>query len=274
MLKKLYKYDWKSVSSLLLVLHAILLVYSLFGHLGVRFLTSFSDSAFLTSGKFDNVISLITGLYIMAYVFFIIGIVIATVVSLAVKIQKSLFSDEGYLTNTLPVSADKILWSKVFIFWTWIAIDIFCVIASVFLLITYKETAPNISKGMGEILKMFVGEYGSSNQAALLSVVFGGIAQYFLYFTSLMLFSMCLGNLFKAHKVLGAVASFFGINFISGILNTILILLIPPLRPFSNTSAPGVGIPSLVFSIIWYVVLSVLFFLGSRYILSKKLNLD
>ena len=38
MLKKLYKYDLKSVSLLLLILHAVLIVYSLVGHIGFSFL--------------------------------------------------------------------------------------------------------------------------------------------------------------------------------------------------------------------------------------------
>mgnify|MGYP000382208617 FL=1 len=37
MLKKLYKYDLKSVSLLLLILHAVLIVYSLVGHIGFFF---------------------------------------------------------------------------------------------------------------------------------------------------------------------------------------------------------------------------------------------
>ena len=37
MLKKLLKYDWKSVSLLLLILHGILLVYTLIGRLGIAF---------------------------------------------------------------------------------------------------------------------------------------------------------------------------------------------------------------------------------------------
>ena len=37
MLKNLLKYDWKSVSLLLLILHGILLVYTLIGRLGIAF---------------------------------------------------------------------------------------------------------------------------------------------------------------------------------------------------------------------------------------------
>ena len=42
MLKKLYKYDWKSVSMLLLVLHGVLLAYSVIGRLAVVIAENFA----------------------------------------------------------------------------------------------------------------------------------------------------------------------------------------------------------------------------------------
>lgn len=51
MLKKLLKYDWKSVSLLLLILHGILLVYTLIGRLGI---------AFGLSGAGDTMVSSVT----------------------------------------------------------------------------------------------------------------------------------------------------------------------------------------------------------------------
>ena len=69
------------------------------------------------------------GLYIFVYVLFIFAIVVATYVYLAIRFQKNLFSDEGYLTHTLPVSPTKLIWSKMLVAWAWIAIDLVCVIA-------------------------------------------------------------------------------------------------------------------------------------------------
>ena len=37
MLKKLYKYEWKSVSLLLLILHGVLLLYTLIGRIAITF---------------------------------------------------------------------------------------------------------------------------------------------------------------------------------------------------------------------------------------------
>lgn len=288
MLKKLYKYDWRSVSMLLLILHGVLLAYSIIGRLSV----AVADNFFSGSGKnFDAQISLSSTLfgmgavlYILIYIVFIVGIILATILYLAVRMQKSLFSDEGYLTNTLPVSSDQLLWSKILIFWTWLLIDFFCVALSVFILISYPEILPDITDGFQLFFGSLLGFQGLDAMTETLTLVLGTIIEYFFYFTSLILFSICLGNLFRTHKTLGAVISFFGINIVQTIIILILIFVLPPLNPVTTEIATdGSEIISyaegnesilMIFVLIWYLLLSIGFYFGSRYILTKKLNLD
>ena len=93
--------------------------------------------------------------------------------------------------------------------------------------------------------------------------------------------------MFKTHKVLGAIVSFFGINIGLSVIRTLLCFLIPGLNPFTTmvssgtdgsvitqTSLGGNELALMGFSLAWDLVFAVLFFLGSRYILSKKLNLE
>lgn len=225
MLKKLLKYDWKSVSLLLLILHGILLVYTLIGRLGI---------AFGLSGAGDTMVSSVTtmygiaaGLYIFVYVLFIFAIVVATYVYLAIRFQKNLFSDEGYLTHTLPVSPTKLIWSKMLVAWAWIAIDLVCVIVSVFLLVLFKETSGSIGDLFHEFIAIFTGGYGTQNQIFMIILLLSMIAQLFGFYTTLALFSMCLGSLFKTHKILGAIVTFFGINTIFSLISTILMFVVP-----------------------------------------------
>ncbi len=283
MLKKLYKYEWKSVSLLLLILHGVLLLYTLIGRIAITFAMNldYGDSASLFTNNFINIGG---SLYLLAYVFFIIGIFIATIVYLTARIQKSMFSDEGYLTHTLPISPGKLLWSKILIFWTWLAIDTICLILSVFLLITYKETWPGIMEAFRNFGHM-ISDTGNLNDIALaVTSILTLFIQGFLYFTMLIVFSLCLGSQFKTHKILGAIVTFFGINIVQSILNAILVLCIPGLSPISTmvttekgvvvSSSGGNGYAAMIFTLVWYLILSVLFFLGSRYILSRKLNLE
>lgn len=275
MLKKLLKYDWKSVSLLLLILHGILLVYTLIGRLGI---------AFSLSGAGDTMVSSVTtmygiaaGLYIFVYVLFIFAIGVATYVYLAIRFQKNLFSDEGYLTHTLPVSPTKLIWSKMLVAWAWIAIDLVCVIVSVFLLVLFKETSGSIGDLFHEFIAIFTGGYGTQNQIFMIILLLSMIAQLFGFYTTLALFSMCLGSLFKTHKILGAIVTFFGINTIFSLISTILMFEVPAWSPVTYETNGLTGSQQnglFLCYLALYLVCSVLFFLGSRYILSKKLNLE
>lgn len=272
MLKKLYKYDLKSVSLLLVILHAVLIVYSLVGHIGFSFLKG--GESFHTF-EVSNLWGIAIGFYVLGFALFIFAIVIATIVYLAVRIQKNLFSDEGYLTHTLPVKPSQLLWSKVFVIWTWSVIDFICVVISVFTLITYKDTLPEILKGAST----FFGSFGFTNWLEEVITLLAGLAQYFGFYTMLLLFAMCLGNLFKSHKILGTILSFFGLNVVLGFLNTLITFIIPGLSPFmqANFTQDNLSVYSsrlMIFTLVWNVLFSIIFFVGSRYILTKKLNLD
>ena len=95
----------------------------------------------------------------------------------------------------------------------------------------------------------------------------------------LLLFAMCLGNLFKSHKILGTILSFFGLNIVLRFINTMITFIIPGLSPFmqSNLTQDTLSVyisKLMIFTFAWNILFSVIFFMGSRYILAKKLNLD
>lgn len=280
MLKKLLKYDWKSVSVLLLILHGILLAYTLIGRIGIAFgLSRYGETL---TGAASEAYGIVSGIYILLYVFFILAITITTYVFLAVRFHKNLFSDEGYLTHTLPVSPAKLMWSKILVSWAWIAIDAFFVVASVLMLMLFKQTFEPFKNVVCEFFSILAGAYGMQNQVFIILLILTVLAQIFGCYTTLVLFSMCLGSLFKTHKILGAVVSFFGINILLSIVSTIIMFAVPG---WSSTGAVSVTAAAnggfiggensiFLFTFIWNLALAVLFFLGSRYILSKKLNLE
>lgn len=276
MLRKLYKYDLKSVSLLLVILHAVLLVYTVIGRIGI-FIAERAQA--FVSPEASRLWGIAGAFYIVGFILFILAIVIATVVYLAVRIQKNLFSDEGYLTHTLPVKPTQILGSKVFVIWTWSVIDFICVMISVFTLITYKDTLPEILKGASTFFGTLFGSFGFTNWLEEVITLLAGLSQYFGFYPLLLLFAMCLGNLFKSHKIMGTLLSFFGLNIVLSFLSTMITFIIPGLSPFmqTNLTQDNLTVYSgrlMIFTLVWNILFSAIFFVGSRYILTKKLNLD
>ncbi|HIX29505.1 MAG TPA: hypothetical protein H9858_07435 [Candidatus Blautia stercoravium] len=287
MLKKLFKYDWKSVSLLLLILHGILLFYTLIGRISISIAMSQNASHVLTEDSVQF-FGIVGALYILGFFLFIFAIMVATFVYLASRMQKSLFSDEGYLTHTLPVSPGKLLFSKMLVFCTWSVLDILCVILSILILVTYKDSLLWMVNELKSLLDVLSGFTGIEEQTLMILTILDGLVRFFAYYTTLLFFALCLGSLFKTHKILGAIVSFFGINIGLSVVQTLLCFLIPGLNPFSIIVSSGSADGSVItqaslggnklalmgFSLAWDLVFAILFFLSSRYILSKKLNLQ
>ena len=78
---------------------------------------------------------------------------------------------------------------------------------------------------------------------------------------------------------MGTILSFFGLNIILGFLNTMITFFIPGLSPFmqTNLTQDNLSVYSsrlMIFTLVWNVLFSIIFFVGGQYILTKKLNLD
>ena len=106
MFKKLLKYDMKSVSAIWCVAALSVIALSLVGSFSLRFFSANANEP-------DLVI-----FNLLAMLFFIISLVgisalsIITFVLIFWRFYKNFFTDEGYLTFTLPVSRKKLLLSK------------------------------------------------------------------------------------------------------------------------------------------------------------------
>lgn len=88
MLKKLYKYDLKSVSLLLFILHAVLIVYTVIGRIGIFVAEKAQAFSSLEASRLWGIAG---AFYILGFVLFIFAIAIATIVFLGIRIQKIYF---------------------------------------------------------------------------------------------------------------------------------------------------------------------------------------
>ena len=92
------KYEMRSQSRLLLPLHALLLLASILG----RFFITGKE----VYGAGSTVVFVIL---ITLYLFSLVGISTGTQLFISVRFSQSLFSDEGYLAFTLPVTPGPLL---------------------------------------------------------------------------------------------------------------------------------------------------------------------
>ncbi|NLI53601.1 MAG: hypothetical protein GX417_04675 [Clostridiales bacterium] len=290
MLGKLMKHDFRALSRTLFPLQIGILGGGLVATLLTALTIRLGDASWAgTNGStmlkglimaISATMSVLIGVAIMASLF-------VTLILICYHFYRSFLSDEGYLTFTLPVSTSNLLWSKLLtgMFWTLIN----CVVVAVTLLIfSVFGTTTNTLINM-EVLnafKMFftvllpeAAEYVSIPLVIVEIVVVAiiGLAAQILqiYFAIIV-----GGQVAKKHRILAAIGMYLLINMGVGIISSVFMSLVTFGEGVSNlvlNSAQEIGaFMTTIFG--WYGVLyaglGVLFFLVSRSILKKNLNLQ
>lgn len=261
MLGKLIKYDLKASAKIFLLLHVIFLLICA----AARFL--FMDRInFHASAE-----TLITPITIMLVLgtFLITTLSLCTNLLIAFRFYRNLFSKEGYLSWTLPVSGVTHLWAKIISGYLLTALDITAIYAGILLLVTgrnvtdaYQSIAPEMTEAIGMPLSSF-------GLCVFIFCVVGGISSVLLIY-----FSICVGQLFPAHRVLCAVAAYFITSFVIQIAVLVIMAALGMLdyAASSNTMADemfSLLVPNTIFALI----LCIAQYAAVHYIMKRKINL-
>lgn len=293
MLGKLIKYEWKSTYK---VCGALLLFMVLMTVLGcASFYTPMWSRAF-HEAEIDNVTVLdVAGIFsLFLYIFAVIGVMWGSFIFLGVRFYRSMYSEEGYLTHTLPVTAHQILFSKILVSSLWyLAITLFMVISVVCLVFAvvnhavvalsgdsnlwaelmqaWEEVWPELRAELRREFGMNINLLGVLYLIMILISPFSSIITLYGAIT--------VGQLSSKHKVMMSIVSYFVINVVISIISTVVTLpitisqSIKSLNSYSNqvmVNSTGTYIVTIVLTI---AIAAALYF-ASHYIITKKLNLE
>lgn len=275
MLKKLFKYDWKSFWKVPAAINAFLIIITIIG------IISLVSPVWKIESEFISV------LLITAVTFYYIAIFagsIAVTVFIAIRYYKSIYSDEGYLTNTLPVTARQIILSKMFIsiIWTFITgvIVMISVLSLVFVAgISYGDfnIFTEIAAASNQISALLLRELGINMSFLIVFCIIYMIINTF--FSAVMIFSaIALGQMFTRHKVAGAViwyiVEYIIVSTVSSLLVNVPIFMTMPPFATGNISLAATVKTFMIGSLLISLVLCIILYFITEYMLSKKLNLE
>ncbi len=290
MLGKLIKHDFRALSRTLFPLQ----IGILGGGLVATLLTALTIRLNDASWAGANGSSMLKGLIMAASATMavLIGIAImasafVTLILICYHFYRSFLADEGYLTFTLPVSTGKLIWSKLFTGMFWVLIN--CVVIAVTLLIfaVFGTTTNSlVNTSVLEGLRQFftdiipqVSQYVSLPLMIVETVIVGIVA---LAAQLLQIYFAIIvgGQVAKKHRILAAIGMYLLINMGVGIISSVFMAFVTlgegAMSLALNTVQEVGTFMSTIFG--WYGVLfvglSALFFLLSRVILKKNLNLQ
>ncbi len=274
MLMKLFKHEWMVLTKVLLPAMAVLLVITVFGCMFLGNLRTGTDS--LLAQAFS-------ALGLALYIITLIAITCGVYIYIIVRFYKTMYSDEGYLTHTLPLNVHQLIISKGAAASLWIMISTLITTVSVVILILSLIPASEYQNAQQDFRNL-INSYNQASSVSIfwlvvllvLSVIISSIYS-FLFFSA----SMSIGQLFTRHKVLGSILAYFGIYTVLQIVIFVVMLatgFYSYMVLSSNFSTPD-GIISYMFTIINIsLITSVLTCVGFYYVTyhftNKKLNLD
>jgi len=277
MILKLFKYDFMNIGKKLIPFYIAALVIGVIN----RFLLLTSNISRME--REGNFLAMFGSPFLYAAYFLVImGIFFMTVFIIISRYSSSIYGNEGYLTNPLPLNPSQIILAKLINFLIWILISYFIIFVSLFILFPFDFFLRNVIyepefyEGLKKLTKLIF----SSKYGFLFALQF--IYNFFSHIQNiLMLFlSVAIANLFKSYKVVAGVIAFFLIStvfsFIASIIsfsvmeNVNLFEMYGEFNPIVYNSLKNANIMSIIYSIVSSIVL----FFIIHYLHTHNLNLE
>lgn len=271
MVKKLFKHEFLAWLKIMSVIYIVMVTFS---------------AAFRIFLCFENdsvAYEIISVLGVVIFTLFLTMCICFCPIFSVVRFYKNLFTGEGYLSLTLPVTAAQHIWVKALTSAAMTALTTLGAALSATIVMA-GDVLTEVIKAAAYIMKQIPGEYTSHIPAfcleiliaMLVSCVFGPM----LYYACI-----CIGQLFRKHRILGAVGVYFGYYYLCQILGSVA------LGAFAIAGEAGAGdvivdsVPTTAemlgmyhgmfcTGILWTVGIGMIYFVICHHILSKKLNLE
>lgn len=268
MLRKLYKYDFLCSSRKNVPLYIFYILLTI----AVKIIdeTIYEIKA---DGLIEVIVLMLIGVIGFVYGVMTFVLFFGSFFEAVSRFKKNLFSDEGYLMNTLPVKASQHIWSKLLNTFSWAGISLVVLLIGNWIMEGFGSVK-NIFRDIYNIAEEITQLYGADG--ATVVIILGlNIIVGLLCFAMVLMFFSAFENTFLVSKkkyvtVITGVAIVLLIGMGSFVIGNVLIEII------NNNQMTETSIANLIFgtSLAVSTVLFVLSFLGTKYIMEKKLNLQ
>lgn len=269
MVSKLFKHEINSYLRVVLPMHMVLIGIALLG----RFVQ-----------LFDNNSTAYNIVFWSSVVAFIVGVVVCILLTLIFGIKRfysNLFTSEGYLSFTLPVtSTQHIMVKNIVAVISQIASLVMIIIATC--IITFGDVCVELFKAGGYLVKVFYQELGYHATLYIIEFIVALVvtlsATYMLYYACI-----AIGQTAKKNRVAAAVGVFFIYYLIVQIISTVIIIIVTVfydqlhitmlLKYLENHPVFTCHIILCGIAVVG-ALLSLLYFAITKRIITKKLNLE
>lgn len=277
MLGKLFKHEFKDTAKLMLLIYSMFIAITLIGTLVL------SNDAIQNSES--TPINIILAVLMIFYMLSIFALFIITYVYMCVHFYKTMYSDQGYLTHTLPVKSSTLFHVKLFTSLVWMVCSMALMILSIFLLVigaSHGEIfSAEVAAELHQMSLEFEQEIGFPMSTfwihMLLSILLSCFTYLLWVFTS-----ASVGQLFSQYKVVAAIVTGVVLYFVEQIISVIIMFSTGYTSFMTDAFSAAGGNLSvgnlfgnlMAATYIWSILLCVVYYVVCRIIIKKHLNLE
>lgn len=284
MLGRLIKYEWKNTAK---VCGSLLLFMGIMTVLGcVSFCTPLWSGVFKGEGSSPMIFLGI--MFLVLYVVSLIGVIYGILIYLGVHFYKSMYSDEGYLTHTLPVTSHHLLVSKILVSALWyliVMVLMFVSLVSIVLTVIHLILAAEGRSFWAELSDNWdffvMGVESVMGEGILKQILFYILQIVVAAFSSVMMLfgAITVGQLSSRHKVMMSIVSYFGITILLQIVASIVTVPVTfystqAIMESAEVSVNLTTMPTFLVTIAMNLIFAVVLYFISNFIITRKLNLD
>lgn len=279
------KHEFRAVARIVMPMLIVLLIASMLMSLllildgrAFHFSDVLNESTGSTAQKLFSILYVLFEVLLGVGLYFLLfASILAVSVMLIYRFYVSFFTDEGYLTFTLPLTVTQHLWIKLLSMLIWNTLSVIAALIGIVIIvggaeIGYGGIASILYEGIGifaESFSMIGSEFGFGIPHIIFGVLYYIVSYAMQSITTY--FAICLGcMLVKKYRLLAAIISIFLINsLVSGITSTISMVL-----TLTSYAPDFVFLIVMVISVVLVAAATIATYLGTKYILERKLNLD
>ncbi len=280
MFAKLLKHEWKASWATLGIITLSILGLSVLATVDLRLMLNIDLAT--DNGAFASLLTMACGLFLFAYAVALVVYAVGTQFVLLYRFYKNKFTDEGYLTFTLPVNVHQIFWASFVNMLIWLAISVVTVAAAIVVVLlfgTAQEGLVNteIFSGIGNILQGVV-ELPWED-------LLGGDTTYLVVVYCLQLLAAPFGLIIpmacitmgamvaKKYKILAAFGIYYGVSTAAGMVSSVLTMLPSALVAVNGGDVVTQMNVTMTVSLLLSMGLTVGAYFLTTWIMRRKLNL-
>ncbi|HJC57526.1 MAG TPA: hypothetical protein H9700_09195 [Candidatus Eisenbergiella intestinipullorum] len=277
MLSRLIRHEWKETWRIPVISFIVIIFLTLVCFICFRQMEPPVDEDSINAGAF---------VIMMLYCLLISSISMVVTIYIAIRFYKNLYTDEGYLMHTLPVTPRQLILSKLLVAALWVFVLSILALWAICCILLFglpAMTPVDMSVVMPVLMEIFPQIFGMGPVAFLL---FYTVLSLVSAFSSVLIAyaAVSLGQLFSRHKIMASILCYIGFTMLvqtatTALMTPSLTRLVLSQDMVNETSQ----IPSyfgaymreiLLISMAGSVICAVISYILTEYIMRRQLNLD